>query len=328
VTQEVPLGPAEGDPSVVEPPSAGTVKNEKVSTPKGPDCSGKAGKTGEITIETKALGKVAVHVGKKLDVSKPAMLVLNFHGFTSNGAQQEMVSKMSVKADEKSFIVAYPDGPGSSWNAGTCCGEARKGQRDDVGATKELLSAISAQYCVDPTRVFATGFSNGGFLSNRLACEMSDTFAAVASGSGVLGLAETDCKPSRPVPYLHIHGTSDEIVPYEGGKPSPIGFLSEPLLGGIIDGIAGTFRSVDSTMAFWRNSNKCTGEPQKVFEKDDTLCQEWAQCGGGAAVKLCTVKGMGHQWPGGFQSPMGGAYSRTITATDVIYEFFDKHPMR
>jgi polyhydroxybutyrate depolymerase len=333
VTQEVPLGPATlgpGESGAGDAPKtkSETVKNDTPQKPKGPDCSGKAGKTGDVAIETKALGKVTVHVGKKLDVQQPAMVVLNFHGFTSNAAQQELVTKMAAKSDDKSFIVAYPDGGGSSWNAGSCCGEARKTQRDDVGAAKELLDAISAQYCVDPSRVFATGFSNGGFLANRLACEMSETFAAVASGSGVLGLADADCKPKRPVPYMHIHGTSDEIVPYEGGKPAPLGFLTGVLLGGVIDNVAGVFRSVDSTMAFWRGTNKCTGEPAKTFEKDDTLCQEWSQCDGGAAVKLCTVKGMGHQWPGGFQNPLGGAYSGTMNATDAIIEFFEKHPMK
>ena len=94
------------------------------------------------------------------------MLVVNYHGFSSNAAEQVALTGMNPVADANNFIVAYPDGLGSGWNAGDCCTELQPPNVDDVQFTKDLLSLIESEYCIDPARIYATGMSNGGFMSH------------------------------------------------------------------------------------------------------------------------------------------------------------------
>src|SRR5258706_4293500 len=167
---------------------------------------------------------VDVDVPASYDGKTRTPLVLNFHGYTSNSGQEALLSLMNAKSDAAGFIVAYPNGVASSWNAGACCGTAAQNMVDDVGFVRQLIDVISAQLCIDPKRVFSTGMSNGGFLSHRLGCELSDRIAAIAPVAGVLGVAA--CAPPRHVPVMGFHGTSDTLVPY-GGRTS-FGFPSVP----------------------------------------------------------------------------------------------------
>src|SRR6202035_315690 len=185
-------------------------------------CSGKTGGAGDLTLMLTSGGYARdslLHVPASYDPTKGTMLVVNYHGFSSNAAEQVALTGMNPVADSTNFIVAYPDGLGAGWNAGACCTEAQPPNVDDVQFTKDLLSLIGSEYCIDPARIYATGFSNGGFMSHLLGCKMADTFAAVAPVSGVLGIPPETCRPSRPIPVLHIHGTADMVVPYDGGKP-------------------------------------------------------------------------------------------------------------
>ncbi len=236
----------------------------------------------------------------------PTALVLNFHGFTSNAEQQEYFSVMSEAADREGYAVAYPQGTGvsPSWNAGDCCGSAVSNEIDDVGFTAAMIDAIAEEMCLDPARVYSTGFSNGGFLSHRLACELSDRIAAIEPVAGVMGIE--DCSPSRPVPVLHFHGTSDPLVLYDGG------------------GVSG-FVSVEETIDGWGERNGCTGERQVSFDEGDARCDRWDACDQGSAVELCVIDGGGHTWPGG--KVPGGKTSTDLSATDRMWQFFAEHPM-
>src|SRR5690606_3308049 len=147
------------------------------------------------------------------------MLVLNFHGFTSADWQEALLTRMDREVDARGVIVAYPQGVATSWNAGACCGTAWADAVDDVGFVRALIEHLEAEYCIDARGVDATGMSNGGFLSHRLACELSDRIAAIAPVAGVLGVDPASCAPSRPVPVWQFHGTEDPLVPYEGGTP-------------------------------------------------------------------------------------------------------------
>lgn len=224
---------------------------------------------------------------------------------------------MDASSDAKNFIVAYPQGIADSWNAGQCCGDAWTNDVDDVQFTRDLLGAIEADYCIDPKRVFATGFSNGGFFSHRLACEMSDVFGAVAPVSGVLGVPPETCKPKRAIPLLDIHGTGDPIVPYNGGTP-----LVAVDLAGILN-----FTSVPDTISFWVNQNGCLGFPTTIFQNGDATCTQWSSCKGGADVVHCKIDDGGHQWPGGVELPLVGKCSTDISATDTMIDFFMANPL-
>jgi polyhydroxybutyrate depolymerase len=235
-------------------------------------------------------------------------VVLNFHGFTSDEKQQQLLSGMNTKSDVAGFIAVHPRGTGVplSWNAGACCGQASMEGVDDVRFVREMLDRLETELCVDGKRVYATGMSNGGFLSHRLACELSDRIAAVAPVAGVLGVSR--CTPPRAVPVMQFHGTLDPLVPYNG----------EPVKG---------FPSVATTIDGWAARNACSPEVIESYRKVDTHCATHNKCPGDATVTLCTVDGGGHTWPGGLPVPSLGHTTSYLSATDAMWEFFASHPM-
>lgn len=245
-----------------------------------------------------------MHVPPRHDGKTPLPVVLNFHGRLSSPSQAEWISEMTPKADASGFVVVYPAGIGQTWNGGFCCGQAQSENVDDVGFTRALLDELGAKLCIDARRVFATGLSNGGFMSHRLACELADRIAAVGPVAGHLLLPS--CKPSRPVPVIHFHGTSDTVVPYGGGL-----------------GMA----SVESSLAGWAERNGCTGSAKETFARGDAKCVTWDGCTAGADVTLCTIDGGGHTWPGGPALPGLGKTSKDLDATDAMWTFFATHAM-
>ena len=249
---------------------------------------------------------IRVHVPASYDPTVATPVVLDFHGYTMSAQSQEDMTRLPAKADSAGFIAVHADGTGTprGWNAGACCGTPATTNLDDVGFALALLDELETRLCVDARRVYATGFSNGGFLSHRLACEAADRFAAIAPVSGVMGI--DTCMPSRPVPVMHFHGTADTIVPYNGG-----GFTG--------------YRSVATTVAEWAARNGCTGEPVETFARGDSRCLTHQTCSGGAEVTVCTVTGGGHTWPGGAYFP-GGHITMDLSATDAMWDFFVAHP--
>lgn len=262
------------------------------------------------TFDWKILDRtVHVHVPTSYEPTKRIPVVLDFHGFTSSGAQQAAYSGLDAKADTAGFVAVHPEGTGAvqSWNAGVCCGVAATLDTADVDFAAAILDELEKELCIDTKRVFATGMSNGGFLSHRLACELSHRIAAIAPVAGVIGV--TDCAPSRSVSVMQFHGTADTIVPY-GGNP-----------------VSG-FPSVADTIAGWSARNGCTDTPKETFAKDDVTCMTQVQCNGGAEVTLCTVDLGGHTWPGATLSVYGlGKTTQAINANDAMWDFFQKHPL-
>jgi polyhydroxybutyrate depolymerase len=258
-----------------------------------------------------------LHVPPDYDPTRGTMLVLNFHGFSSDAPQQALLSRMSALADRRNFIVAYPYGVAASWNAGQCCGTAWSDAVDDVAFVRSLVALISSEYCVDPRRVFATGMSNGGFLSYRLGCEASDLIAAIAPVAGSLGIPPTTCNPQRAVPLFAVHGTADPIVRYDGGFPIL------PL------NTSGTlnFRAVADSVGHFRAHNHCGTPSSQTYRNGDATCETWPGCDPNGEVSLCTIDQGGHTWPGGLPIPLVGKTSTDLDASEAIVDFFDRHPM-
>jgi polyhydroxybutyrate depolymerase len=245
------------------------------------------------------------------DGETPIPLVLAFHGWTLSSQIQAQMSDMSAVANERGFVVAYPQGIGDgSWNVGSCCGDAFEGQVDDVGFALALVENIGDEMCIDTNRVYSTGFSNGGMMSHLLGCVASDVFAAIGPVAGVIMIPDAECNPSRPVPVMHLHGTADSSVAYGGNGMVP--HISVP---GSTDG--------------WVARNGCDPDPTVVFQEDDVTCERWGGCGGdGAEVVLCSIAGMGHCWPGDPQClGLMETPSVTVQASEVIADFFEAHPM-
>jgi polyhydroxybutyrate depolymerase len=249
-----------------------------------------------------------VHVPPSYNPTLGAPIVLNFHGFSEPNDAQILLSNMDPHADAHGYIVVYPAGTGllPSWNAGACCGDAMNAHLDDIGFIRAMISRLETDLCVDTHRIYATGFSNGGMISHRIACEMSDVVAAVAPVSGTL---ETmPCNPSRPMPIMQFHGTSDLLVPF-GGNPS----LAMP--------------PVVDMMQTWAERDGCALETQNMYLVGDSRCGRYPSCAGGAEVILCTIDGGGHTWPGGLPIPELGKTSIDIDATAMMWDFFTRHPL-
>jgi polyhydroxybutyrate depolymerase len=221
-------------------------------------------------------------------------------------------------ADEHYFLAVYPDGTGRledkvlTWNGGACCGYAQANNIDDVAFVRVLLQDLRQFTSMDEARLYATGISNGGIMSYRLACEAADLFAAVAPVSGTLNYAA--CSPSEPVPVLHIHGTADEHLPYDGGKGDESLTTTD-------------FASVADTIAFWVQADGCAPIASES-RAGSVIHSIYTDCAPGTGVELYTIVGGLHAWPGsdGPGWPGGDEPSPDLEASEVIWEFFRAHP--
>jgi len=250
-----------------------------------------------------------LYVPPNYDGFTPLPVVLNFHGFTSSGPQQREGTKMDELAAREGFIIAYPNGLDNSWNAGICCGTSAEMGVDDVGFTRAVIDDLGDRGCIDLSRVYATGMSNGGFLSHRLACEAADVIAAAAPVAAVLGIDDSDCNPSRPISIMQLNGTADPLVSYEGG-----GLTTSP----------GAKESVDG----WISRDGCTGAPAITYENGAATCETTGDCDEDVSVTLCTIEGAGHCWPGQpcpeRLGSLVGEPTFDIDANEVMWELFSR----
>lgn len=256
-----------------------------------------------------------VHVPKGLDPKTPAPVVVVYHGAAMSSRVIRGFSGLDETADKHKFVVVYPDGTGPllTWNAGGFPGNGLN-KADDVGFTRDLLDDLKGVAAVDPKRVYAAGFSNGGMLAYKLANDLSDRFAAVAAVGGTMTFDNP--APKRPVPVVHFHGTEDTFVPYGGNN-----------------GRGPALKSVDETAKAWAAANGCPAAPADADEPDADPadgCRVTRRTYGpgtdGAEVVVYTITGGGHTWPG--QPNFGGLIGRAtkdIDANATIWEFFRKH---
>lgn len=262
-----------------------------------------------------------VHVPASVDPSRPAPLVLAFHGGGGDAALMADDRRYGLisKAEAAGFIVAFPNGysklPGgrfATWNAGNCCGDARDRNIDDVGFARAVVSQLRATHRIDARRIYATGMSNGGMLAHRLACEAADLFAAVGSVAGTDGTRS--CTPSRPIPVLHIHAKDDDHVLFDGGAGQGA-FRDESKVT--------SFTSVTQTVSNWVARDRCDGQAVRTLQVPGAYCEVHASCAGQAKVQLCVTDSGGHSWPGAQKVRLGKApASQALVANDVLWDFF------
>lgn len=253
-----------------------------------------------------------VKVPAGYDGSHPVPLVVAIHGYGNDAGGFEPYFGLDAVADEQGFLVVYPDGTidasGRRFFSATdaCCDFFGSGV-DDVAFIKALLDHMAAKYNVDPNRIYAVGHSNGGFMSYRLACDLSSRFAAVVSLEGAMWNDVSRCRPSEPVSILEVHGTSDDVVSPSGGDS--------------LDGNANrTYPSLEQTLDDWKGFDHCAdtstpGSDPGPIESDPTqgtVVTVWS--GAQADVELWMVQGGVHspkltpQWP------------------EAIYAFLSAHP--
>ena len=248
-------------------------------------------------------------VPENYDPTKPIPLVFNFHGLGSNAFQQQLYSNMNGTAEANNFMVVYPEGVDNAFNAG---GELDTGI-DDVAFTSAMIDTLAAQYNINLRRIYSCGMSNGGFMSYRLACELGDRIAAIASiTGGMIPTFTPTCDPERPVPIMQVHGTADDVVFFEG-RP----FVNDP---------------IDTTVAFWASINRCSsiGDTMIVDDIDPSdsttaIRIDFADCADGSGVVYYVIDGGGHTWPGALIAI--GVTNQDFDATTEIWNFFEQYEL-
>lgn len=230
-------------------------------------------------------------------------LLLAFHGYGGGMWDLGYTGLLSDLAETQGFVVAYPQGigEGPTW-------DLQGGS--DIPFVLALIDELVSTQCIDPARVFATGFSMGGGMTNVLGCRLADRIAAIAPVAANHGSTWGEpCEPSRPVPIIAFHGTADEALPYEGGD-SP--FPDRPVT------------AVEDWMAGWATANGCTGGPDEASVSSDVASLTWQGCT--APTQLYRVTGGGHTWPGGQNDPSFGYSTDAISASELMWALFDSVP--
>jgi len=244
------------------------------------------------------------YVPATLPQGDPAPVVLVLHGFTQTAQGIMNYSGFNAIADAGRFIVVYPNGVNLAWNVGFSSSGA-----NDVGFLNALIDTLNLKYPINLDRVYACGMSNGGFMSYRLACELSGRIAAIASVTGSMTTQTfNDCHPERPVPVMEIHGTSDLIVNYNG---------------------ATGIKSIPDVIEYWVGQNACpefpetTLLPDVINEGSRVERNIYRPCDQYSEVILLKVIDGGHTWPGSTNSGIGNT-NRDINASHEIWEFFNR----
>lgn len=264
------------------------------------------------------------HLPASYDGTRAVPLLLALHGRLGQGSGEERLSHFDKLSNEHGFIAVYPDGLDRSWADGRGATPSDKKGVDDVKFLSNLIETFEANYRVDPTHVYATGMSNGGFMSARLACQLSNRIAAVAIVAASLSDAvAASCHPEVPVSVLVLQGTDDPLVSFTGG---PLGK----------NGDRGDVLSHEATVEKFARLDRCPEPPKKEHIPDQagdgtTIdVTIYSGCVTGTEVRGYVVNGGGHAWPSGLQyfpASMIGKTSKNLDASEVIWEFFSQHTL-
>ncbi|RAU91190.1 esterase [Mycobacterium colombiense] len=249
----------------------------------------------------------------------PVGLVLSLHGGGGSGISQRALTGFDTVADAHNLLVVYPDGYDKSWADGRGASPADRHHINDVAFLVGLVTKVQHDYGVAPGHVFVTGMSNGGFMSNRLACDRADVFAAVAPVAGTLGVGVA-CNPSQPVSVWEAHGTADPLVPFKGGAVRGRGGLSHSI-------------SADTMVDKWRSADGCEGDPAMEAlpdVRDGTVVHRYEStgCAANTEVVFYKIDRGGHTWPGGKQylpTAVIGPTTRALDGSEAIAQFFLAH---
>lgn len=243
---------------------------------------------------------------------QPLPIVINYHGYDYTAANFVNYTNMGKEADSAHFIVVFPQGaldsaaqPKPSWNAGIGAA-GPTGTADDVQFTRDMLSYLQKNYCVDTHRIYATGYSIGASMAYRVACALSSQIAAFATVEGAFyHIPPNGCQSSRPIPVLDIHSLVDPLAPYNGDT-------NRALI------------SVPTFLNLWYAINQCnTNARQTIFQKADVTGYKWPNCAHGTVVEHYKITDGGHVWPGSpINMPALGYTTHTIDANVVIWNFF------
>ena len=256
-----------------------------------------------------------LYVPASYNPATPTPLVFEFHGYTSNDAQQEYYGDFRPIADTANFIIALPQGLVYSGSTGFANFGTVASASVDINFTSDIIDSVSAHYNINACKIYSTGFSNGGFMSHDLGCFLSSKFAAIASVSGsMMANHASACNPLHPVPVMQFHGTSDATVSYTG-------------VGGIINSI-----DVDTLIKRWVGINNCNTTPgftamPNISTTDNCTAEHYVYSNGTAnsTVEFFKIIGGGHSWPGSPYPISGVNTNEDINACKEIWRFFRQY---
>jgi polyhydroxybutyrate depolymerase len=246
-----------------------------------------------------------LHVPPGLDSSQPTPVFFALHGFDTEKffeiTDLQNVAGFEAIADQGGFILVYPSGLDGVWNiGGGCCSPSVENNVDEAAFIRQILTDLGSVAKIDPKRIYAAGFSMGGMLAFKLGCEMSDTFAGVASVAG--SMIYEPCQPDQPVSVFQVNGKADTLVPYDGG------------VGGFMTGIT-DFPAAEQVRDTWAQLDGCTGTPQ-TEDQGVAILTAYDTCQDGTAVELYTMDALANNWPTQYVLPV----------SQMIWDFFAAHP--
>jgi polyhydroxybutyrate depolymerase len=238
-------------------------------------------------------------------------LLFNFHGYTSNANEQMIYGNFRNIADTANFLVVHPQGTLDANNTTHFNVGWGGSSVDDVGFTEALIDSLSASYSIDQNRIYSVGMSNGGFMSFRLACELSNKIAAVGSVTGSMTPSTLgNCNASHPMPIIQIHGTTDPTVPYNGS--------------------AGWTASITNVLNHWATFNNCSTVPTVVNVPninlpDGSTVEKYTYENGDNCSEVVHFKVTNgqHTWPGSIINLAGTNFD--INASVEIWNFLSKY---
>jgi polyhydroxybutyrate depolymerase len=233
----------------------------------------------------------------------PVPLIVAFHGAQGTGDGFADESGLSLSADRHGFAVLYPTAGSSRrfWSLN------RASQPDDVARLRALLPQAERRACADPKRLYATGVSNGGGFAARVGCEMADTFAAVAPVAG--GYSSLDpCPDGTRTSVLEIHGSADQIVPYEGRGADRAG-------------------DVRRYVSEWAHRDGCDAVPKITHPARYVTWVVHRHCAAGYAVSHVRLEGTDHGWPGA-KPPWPRHHPAGVLAREIVWRFFADKRLR
>lgn len=246
-----------------------------------------------------------LHIPLDYNKENAQPLVINFHGHGNTDIFQERSTGMSTLADHQDFVVAYPQGTvGPDHRTGWNTGPKNYPHVNDMLFTNNLITHLETTLCINPDQIYAIGFSNGGGMTNVLACKLSERIAAFAIVSGAAHPVEGGCNPTRPVSILDFHGTHDGIVPYTGNPAND----HEP--------------SISQWLGDWAKRDSCTSGPVLFTQEPGVTGEKWTSCKGGATIIHYRIRGGIHVWPS-LTTDKG-----IINATPIIWSFLKNYSLK
>ena len=260
---------------------------------------------GTATLTVSGGRTALVHVPADYDGSEEYPLVFSWHGYGSNAADHLAYADFRPLAESEHFLIVVPQGAGTPTRFNLEAGIV--GDTDDVAFTNELLDRVAADYCLDASRVYSSGVSNGGGMSALLACRVPERFAAI--GMDALLLHPEPCATPSPA-VLGMMGNADLVVPFQGGRVNCCG--GWPIAPAV------------ETMRSWAEHAGCDDDGREQEVADHVDRTTWTGCDGDVEVQYYVIDGGGHTWPGAPDTSQLGPTNQEIDASKVMWDFFKR----